>query len=41
MLGEPVVEAECFRMIQGVDQDGDGQVNFQEFHTMMQQVMPC
>ncbi|GAQ88477.1 calmodulin [Klebsormidium nitens] len=41
LLGEPVVEAECSRMIQGVDQDGDGQVNFQEFHTMMQQVMPC
>eukprot|EP00243_Klebsormidium_subtile_P002906 TRINITY_DN1592_c0_g1_i1.p1 TRINITY_DN1592_c0_g1~~TRINITY_DN1592_c0_g1_i1.p1 ORF type:complete len:292 (-),score=64.31 TRINITY_DN1592_c0_g1_i1:609-1484(-) len=41
LLGEPVVEAECSRMIQGVDRDGDGQVNFEEFHTMMQQAMPC
>ncbi|KAG0477130.1 hypothetical protein HPP92_013971 [Vanilla planifolia] len=34
-LGEGVSVAQCRKMIDGVDQDGDGLVNFEEFKVMM------
>ncbi|KAK8964259.1 putative calcium-binding protein CML25 [Platanthera guangdongensis] len=34
-LGEGVSLSQCRRMIDGVDQDGDGLVNFEEFKVMM------
>ncbi|KAJ6818510.1 polcalcin Jun o 2 isoform X1 [Iris pallida] len=34
-LGEGVSVAQCRKMIDGVDKDGDGMVNFEEFKVMM------
>lgn len=34
-IGESVTEKDCVRMIESVDEDGDGFVNFEEFKTMM------
>ncbi|XP_074337778.1 calcium-binding allergen Ole e 8-like [Apium graveolens] len=34
-IGENVTEKDCVRMIESVDEDGDGFVNFEEFKTMM------
>lgn len=34
-LGEKCTESDCVKMIQTVDSDGDGYVNFEEFKTMM------
>ena len=34
-LGESVSIAKCRRMIEGVDRDGDGMINFEEFRIMM------
>ncbi|KAG6545614.1 hypothetical protein Mapa_012968 [Marchantia paleacea] len=34
-LGEKSTMEDCSRMIRGVDSDGDGQVNFEEFERMM------
>lgn len=34
-LGEICTEADCVKMIQTVDSDGDGYVNFEEFKSMM------
>ncbi|CAL0314915.1 unnamed protein product [Lupinus luteus] len=34
-LGEECSPAECQKMISGVDSDGDGMINFEEFKTMM------
>jgi calcium-binding protein CML len=34
-LGEPASIAQCRRMIDGVDQNGDGLISFEEFKVMM------
>jgi calcium-binding protein CML len=34
-LGEPASIAQCRRMIDGVDRDGDGRISFEEFKLMM------
>ncbi|KAK1371906.1 Calcium-binding protein CML24 [Heracleum sosnowskyi] len=34
-IGESVTEKDCVKMIESVDEDGDGFVNFEEFRTMM------
>jgi calcium-binding protein CML len=34
-LGEPASVAQCRRMIEGVDQNGDGLISFEEFKVMM------
>lgn len=40
-LGERTTLAECKEMIRGVDSDGDGQVNFDEFKMMMTKSLFC
>lgn len=38
-LGQNPTEAELLSMIQEVDQDGNGTINFDEFRTLMQRKM--
>ncbi|XP_077241124.1 putative calcium-binding protein CML25 [Tasmannia lanceolata] len=39
-LGDEISMAECKRMISGVDSDGDGLIDFEEFKNMMTRSMP-